>query len=109
MKLEENSERDNLKLSPSKIKFFENTLEKAKNKGIKVIVADSPKYMLLPSDNQSSDMMKELCDKYEMTFINNTQLPQFLEHPEYFNDRTHLNDNGAKVYTDIFVNQIINN
>lgn len=109
MKLEENSERDNLKLSPSKIKFFENTLEKAKNKGIKVIVADSPKYMLLPSDNQSSDMMKELCDKYGMTFINNTQLPQFLEHPEYFNDRTHLNDNGAKAYTDIFVSQIINN
>ncbi len=109
MKLELYENAKTKKLSTSKIEFFRNTLEEAKNKNVKVIVVDSPKYMLLNPDNPSAEMIKKICDEYDATFINNTQLSIFLEHPEYFNDKTHLNRDGATIYTNIFIDQIVNN
>lgn len=99
----------NKEISDSKVETLRKTLEKAKQNDVKIIIVDSPKYMLQNPNSQSAEIMKKICNEYDMTFINNTQLSQFLENPEYFNDKTHLNHEGAMVYTYIFVDQINNN
>ena len=104
--LEASTSRNNYDLSQNKITLFKNTLDRAKKQGVKIIVVDSPKYMLLNTNSISADTMEKICNEYDATFINNTQLPLFLEHPEYFNDMTHLNNIGANIYTNIFLSQI---
>ena len=104
--LEASTSRNNYDLSQNKITLFKNTLDRAKKQGVKIIVVDSPKYMLLNTNSISADTMERICNEYDATFINNTQLPLFLEHPEYFNDMTHLNNIGANIYTNIFLSQI---
>lgn len=50
--------------------------------------------------------MKDICNEYNIPLFDNRQLAEFLAHPEYFKDVMHLNDNGAKVYTEIVLKQI---
>ena len=73
---------------------------------VKMIVVESPKYRITGGESLSADLMKSLCEEYGVRFIDNSQIPFFLEHPELFNDITHLNDDGAKVYTEMFLEEI---
>lgn len=93
-------------LSDTKIERFRSTLERASQLGVKIIIVDSPKYIIRNSENFSAEKMCEICKHYDVQFIDNSQLSFFLEHPELFNDATHMNDIGAKIYTEMFLRHI---
>lgn len=93
-------------LSDTKVERFRRTLERAKEQGVRLIVVDSPMFKKRDKNNLSAVQMKEICQQYKVTFIDNSQLTYFLEHPELFNDATHMNDDGAKIYTELFLRQI---
>lgn len=93
-------------LSRTKIERFKATLSHAKEKGVNVVVVDSPMYRLCDVNNKSSIEMQKICKMYGVLFLNNSQLPEFFEHQEYFNDAIHMNDVGARKYTDMFLKQI---
>lgn len=93
-------------LSETKIERFRYTLERAQKMGVCIVVVDSPKYLLRSYDNISASKMQELCNQFGALYLDNSQLPYFLEHPELFNDSVHLNDDGAKLYTSLFLNTI---
>ena len=93
-------------LSETKVERFRKTLERAKKQGVRLIVVDSPKFKERDKNNLSAVKMKEICQQYGVTFLDNSQLTYFLEHPELFNDATHMNDDGAKIYTELFLKQI---
>lgn len=50
--------------------------------------------------------MRKICKKYGALFLNNSQLPAFIKHPEYVNDATHMNTLGAIPYTTFVLKQI---
>ena len=95
-----------VRLSDTKVERFRQTLERAKEKGVKMIVVDSPKFKKRDKNNLSAVKMQELCQQYGSIFLDNSQLTYFLEHPELFNDATHMNDDGAKIYTKLFLDKI---
>ena len=43
---------------------------------------------------------------YGTLFLNNSQVPEFINHPEYFNDATHMNSIGSIPYTKYVLRQI---
>ena len=90
----------------AKVERFRSILCRAREKGVKMIVVESPKYRITGGESLSADLMKSLCKEYGVRFIDNSQIPFFMEHQELFNDITHLNDDGAKVYTEIFLEEI---
>lgn len=98
--------KDATKVSETREKRFRAVLARAKEKGIKMIITDSPSYTIRRFENASKARMAEICKEYDVLFIDNTQDPYFLEHPELFDDRSHLNSDGAKKYTEMFLNQI---
>ena len=93
-------------LDEVKVERFRSILSRAREKGVKMIVVDSPKYRIADGECLSADVMKSLCEEYGARLFDNTQMPYFLERPELFNDATHLNDDGAKVYTEMFLGEI---
>lgn len=94
------------KLSETRLARFDSILSRAENKGIKMVIVDSPRYFIQDSINISRDKMEEISKKHGMLFIDNTHLPFFMEHDEMFADPTHMNSNGAEIYTELFLNQI---
>ena len=99
-------ELESTTLSKTKIDRFRSTLERAQNMGVRIVVVDSPKYKLRTNENLSASKMQEMCERYGALYIDNSQIPYFLDHPELFNDATHMNDDGAKAYTELFLKQI---
>lgn len=93
-------------LDEAKVERFRSILCRARDKGVKLIVVESPKYKITCGESLSADLMKNLCEEYGVRFIDNSQIQFFLEHPELFSDATHLNDDGAKVYTEMFLEEI---
>ena len=94
-------------LDEAKVERFRSILCRAREKDVKLIVVESPKYKIICGESLSADLMKSLCEEYGVRFIDNSQIQFFLEHPELFSDATHLNDDGAKVYTEMFLEEII--
>ena len=99
-------ELNSTELSKTKVERFKATLSRAKDKGVKVVVVDSPMYRLCDMNNKSAVEMQNICNMYGALFLNNSQLPELVGHPEYFNDPIHMNDVGARKYTDLFLKQI---
>lgn len=93
-------------ISGAKTERFKNLVERAKKAGVTLVVVDSPKFMLRKEVDESARLMKQICDSYGTPCFDNTQLEEFLENPGYFNDKTHLNDIGAKVYSSMFIKQV---
>ena len=96
----------NLEMSTSKIERLRSVLQRARNKGTQVIVVDSPKYIKMIGPNKSASMISNLCAENGAIYYDFTQLTDFHKHADYFNDNVHLNDNGAKIYTDIFLKTV---
>ena len=93
-------------LSKTKVERFKATLSRAKEKGVKVVVVDSPMYRHCDMNNKSAVEMQKISNMYGALFLNKSQLPGFVEHKEFFNDPTHMNTIGAVPYTKMFLNQI---
>ena len=80
-----------------KIQYFEKMIRTSLQKGIKLIFVASPSYHTLNSDVFYP--IKELCDKYDITFLDYYCDPYFVNNPLYFKDSGHLNDDGANVFS----------
>lgn len=106
LKLEHSKKQDE-ELSQYNTDLFREVLERAKSKGVRIIVVNSPIYFITDKDDLSAKTMRQICHEVGVEFYDNTQIPKFLEHPDYFNDRTHLNDIGARYYTKLFLEQIV--
>lgn len=92
----------------SKIKEerLRNTICRVKEKGIQLVIVDSPKYVKQSCESNSKATMISICNEYNIPIIDNTQLMDIVAYPEYFYDRGHLNENGAKAYTELFLSQL---
>ena len=99
-------ELESRELNVTKVERFRSILVRAQKMGVKIVVVDSPMYRLLNTNSQSDQKMQEVCEQHGALFLDNSQLSFFLKHPEYFNDATHLNTDGAVPYTELFLNQI---
>ena len=92
----------------SKMQLFVNVIDRIKMGGVNLIVVNSPVY----SDDedvkpdQDSSLVREILSKNGFCYLDNRCLSEFMGHPEYFNDMTHLNSTGAEVYTRIFLEQL---
>lgn len=99
-------ESKDAKLSEIKVECFHSILERAQKRGVKMVVVESPMYRLCDVNGESAIRMKSICDEFGALFLDNSQLPEYLDHPEYFNDATHMNADGAERYTRLVLNQI---
>ena len=81
---------------------FESVLKKYATSNVPLVMACSPRFR--PNDN--NQQMAKLCEKYGIPFIDIYDTPYYNAHPELFKDGSHLNDDGAHIYTAIFFEQL---
>lgn len=96
------------KVDKLKIHYFEQFVKTAKNYNIALICCVSPSYKA-PIDDSYYNPIKELCSQYQVPFLYYNAEPQISNKKDYFQDRGHLNDKGARFYTNIICRWIDNN
>lgn len=91
-------------LETDKVKFFylEQLLKEAKEKGTNVVFVVSPSWKGGLLESVAYYEVKELANKYNICFIDYTN-SVINDNPEYFEDSSHLNDAGARSFTEDFV------
>ena len=88
-------------VDPLKIQYFEKFVESLGE--TKLIVAVSP--MWYGQDVERFAPIIEICEKYNIPFVDCSNDERFVHHNEYFYNGTHLNATGAREFTKDFINE----
>lgn len=102
-------ERNNTKQSPYieydslKIGYLEKLITECDNK-IQLIFTTSPYYHI--NNNDIYAPIRKLCNKYNIPFLEHHNDTSFTMKREYFKDSSHLNNDGAIVFTDKIINEL---
>lgn len=89
-----------------KMHYFEQFIMLAKQKGIAVFCCVSPKYKGSSIPSYYSSIMN-LCEQYKVPFLYYCNAKEISNNRDYFQDPTHLNDEGARQYTSLMLRDII--
>jgi len=82
-----------------KVNYFRYFIKDALSANCKIYVFVSPIYYLNDSLDTSVQIARQICEQYNVQFSDYSQSSVFLKHPEYFQDISHLNNEGAKIYS----------
>lgn len=93
----------------TKIDFFKSFIKDCQLSNVDLYIIISPRFIKYPAKDPSVELAKKISDKYNVPFYDYSSDSLFLKHHEYFADRVHLNDNGAKVFSNIIVDKILQN
>lgn len=91
-------EEKELTVDTLKIHYFEEFIRLAQNKGVSLVCCVSPSYKA-PADDKKYESIKSLCKQYQVPFLYYGSNPVISREYIYFQDRTHMNDEGARMYT----------
>lgn len=96
-----NDKNATVSINRRKLQCLENILKNCRLNGTRMWIVIAPEYYDYGSDENigGTAYIRDFCRRNNIRFINDSQHPDFVDHPEYFFDNNHLNVNGAKIYT----------
>lgn len=92
-----NCELKMIEIDSLKLCLFEDFIADVKNRDIPIVVMVSPMYKGV--DYSDYSIAKRICEKYKVPYINYLNKENIINNNEYFENRMHMNDMGAKIYT----------
>jgi predicted peroxiredoxin len=105
-KLQTLYEPTNYKLDSVKISIYESFITDCIKAGVKLYVVSSPDFFKLNYNEKSNIVGEQIANKYNLKFLNYSNDSLFLNNAKYFADLSHLNDNGAKVFSNLIIDDI---
>jgi hypothetical protein len=81
-------------------------IRRCKEHNIRLIVYFPPMFTHLTGNLQTVDVVRELCTENDIACYFDAQDSTFLAHNEWFHDNAHLDKDGARVYSELFVSRI---
>ena len=85
-------------LDDRKVLALESVIQSCIKHQIPLVLVLSPVQMQL-ANNASVARIQEVAETYHIPFYNFSEHSEFLSHPEWFKDLTHLNDEGARRFS----------
>lgn len=89
-----------------RLKLFNRFVSLCKSKGIKFVLFTAPTYNRDKTLYKFNSLVKKIAQEQGIDFIDNTELTPIYNDPDCFADRGHLNDHGAKKYSQIVGGQL---
>ncbi len=77
-----------------------------KSNNIRVVTVISPLYARIEK-NKTIETVSLLAEKYSADFLNYSNEPIFLNHPAYFTDINHMNNEGALYFSSILAHWLL--
>ena len=89
-----------------KIKYLKKFISKCKENNIILFFTISPKYTIANPNEYT--ILKQIAHNNGIPVFDYHSSGLFLDHPEYFKDKGHLWDKGARLYSEIFAHDLKN-
>lgn len=90
-----------------KVRRFKAVLSMALEKGVRLIVVNSPSYMATGKVSESEKLMREICDSMGVTIKNFAQAEGIYDNIDCWVDYGHMSSTGAEVYTRRFIEECL--
>lgn len=94
------------KVDSLKIAAFIAIIDTCKNNNIRLFIVCSPYYDQLKGVDLSVSLARNIAFEKGITFWNFNTMAEIVGKPEYFDDKAHLNDKGARVYSKFIADKI---
>jgi len=94
-------------IDSTKIIFFESFIKDCVKSNIKLYIIVSPDYIKYEDSDRANSFAKQIALKYDIKFYDFSQDSLFLNNGRYFADLSHLNNDGAKVFSNLVVDKIV--
>lgn len=85
--------------------YFEKFIQACLSSKCKVYVIDTPRFTK-QIDISETDRIKVVLEKYSIKYLNFATDTTFINHPNLFKDKEHLNNNGAVILTNLIIDEI---
>lgn len=95
---------DTRELDSLKLHYFEMLIHSVHENDISLVCVLSPCYHSILSEKNKPFF--DLCEKYGIPIIDYYKDTTFSAHREYFKDPTHMNDNGARLFSAILAHRL---
>ncbi len=89
-----------------KVQRFKSVLSMALEKGVRLIVVNSPSYMVSGNVSESERQMQQICDSIGVKIFNFARAEGIYEYVDCWVDYGHMSSTGAEIYTRRFVEAI---
>jgi hypothetical protein len=96
-------------LDSNKINAFKSFIRDCKNANVKTFVVLSPLFIKYLHEDPSTYLAMEVAKKYNVPVFSFINDPFFYNDLLFAGDGTHLNDSGAKIFTNLVIDLIIKN
>jgi hypothetical protein len=93
-------------LDSVKIRIYESFIKDCITSKVKLFVVCSPYYMKSVYKDSSLIVGQEIAKKYNIGFYDYSNDTVFINNPQYFEDIFHLNDEGAKLFSNLLVDRL---
>ena len=90
---------------PNKLSALKDMISLCREKNIRLIFVYSPIWVRM-EDSKCNNIIPSLCAAEGIEYIDISNDPAFMKNPQYFEDLTHVNDEGAKIFTNMLINRL---
>lgn len=97
-------EKHDIEIDNGRLALIENFIQEAQKNDVRLFFFVSPSYRA-PIDPYIYTPMEELCKKYNVLYKDYGHLDKF-DDMTLYQDKGHLNESGARMYTDIVIKEI---
>ena len=95
----------NIASDEDKINVFKDIILTCKQKNIGLIFVHSPIWIIMKKSN-CRDIISDVCSENGVRYIDMSNDSTFINRPDYFEDVSHLNNEGATVFSNMLINKI---
>ena len=89
------------------VQRFKLVLSMALEKGVRLIVVNSPSYMASDKVSESERQMRQICDSMGVTILNFARAEGIYDNIDCWVDYGHMSSTGAEIYTKRFVEECL--
>ncbi|MEO9146713.1 MAG: hypothetical protein ABI237_14270 [Ginsengibacter sp.] len=96
-------------LDSNKINFLKSLIGESKSNGIRLYISISPRFIKYEGEDLSVEIVRKIANESNIPFFDFSKDTLFWKHNEYFADRSHLNNTGATIFSNMVIDKIIQN
>ena len=89
----------------NKVNLIRDIISTCKKKNIELIFVHSPIWVTMQKSN-CHNILADICSENGIRYIDMSNDSTFINRPDYFEDISHLNDKGARIFTNMLIDKI---
>jgi len=90
----------------TKLTIYQSFIDDCKASGVELIIVCSPYYYKFKEPIYSITLAREIAEKNQVAFFDFSTDSLFTHSPHLFADHSHLNDEGAKLFSENLIHKI---